>query len=97
MVKWLSEIEIACHESESHYYFHDNRLLPSSVASLDRASKEEWWYRPEYIIGEMNINAVITRPSHGDVVLLPPQSDPPSTYKLEVASFCVSDCGEGRR
>lgn len=97
MVKWLSEIEIACHESESHYYFHDNRLLPSSVASLDRASKEEWWYRPEYIIGEMNINAVITRPSHGDVVLLPPQSDPPSTYKLEVAGFCVSECGEGRQ
>lgn len=88
MIKWLSSIEIAPHESKSHYYYHDNRLFPPTVVSLDRATREEWWYRPEYIIGESNINSVLTRPSHGNVVLLPPldtghgKTDP--SYTLEV-------------
>lgn len=91
MIKWLTEIEVAGHDSASHYYFHDNRLLPSSCTTLDRASKEGWWYRSQYIIGEMNINSVITRPSHGDVVLLSLESGASSsTYELEVSCFCVS-------
>ncbi len=26
-----------------------------------------WWFKPEYIINELNINAVITSPSHDEV------------------------------
>lgn len=41
----------------------------------------------------MNINSVITRPSHGDVVLLPPDTDTekvdPSTATLEVGDASV--------
>ena len=27
-----------------------------------------WWYKPEYIINELNINSVITTPSHDQIV-----------------------------
>lgn len=31
MVKWLEEIEVTNQESQNHYHFHDNRVLPSHV------------------------------------------------------------------
>lgn len=31
MVKWLSRVEVADHESQSTYYYHDNRLFPATV------------------------------------------------------------------
>lgn len=54
MIKWLSSIEVASKESSSHYYYHDNRLFPSSI-SFEQATEEKWWYKPEYIIGEMYV------------------------------------------
>ena len=32
-----------------------------------------WWFKPEYIINELNINAAITSPAHDEVVALRPQ------------------------
>jgi hypothetical protein len=32
-----------------------------------------WWYRPEFIINELNINAVITSPAHDESVPLTPE------------------------
>lgn len=29
---------------------------------------EAWWYKPEYIINELNINSVITTPGHDEVL-----------------------------
>ena len=31
-----------------------------------------WWYRPEFIINELNINAAITQPVHEETVPLTP-------------------------
>lgn len=31
MVKWLEEIEVAETESDNHYHYMDNRVLPSHV------------------------------------------------------------------
>ena len=31
MVKWLEEIEVSNEESDNHYHFNDNRVLPSHV------------------------------------------------------------------
>lgn len=31
-----------------------------------------WWYRPEFIINELNINAAITSPSHDESLPLTP-------------------------
>ena len=33
-----------------------------------------WWFKPEYIINELNINAAITSPAHDEVVPLRPQA-----------------------
>lgn len=39
MVKWLEEIEVADSESDNHYHFMDNRVLPSHVD--EALAKEE--------------------------------------------------------
>ena len=31
MIKWLEEITVTRGESQSHYHFHDNRVLPVGV------------------------------------------------------------------
>ena len=31
MVKWLEEISVVSSESDNHYHYHDNRVLPSHV------------------------------------------------------------------
>lgn len=38
MVKWMEEIEVAESESDNHYHFMDNRVLPSHV---DEATAKE--------------------------------------------------------
>ena len=53
-----------------------------------------WWYRPEFIINELNINATITSPAHDESVPLTPQ---PYTlrgyaYSGEPASPCAPPC-----
>jgi len=61
MIKWLTRITISREESQSFYHFHDNRVLPSSV-DQERADKEGWWRKPEYIINDLNLNSAITHP-----------------------------------
>lgn len=39
MVKWLQRIEVTTEESQNHYHFHDNRVLPSHV-DAETAVKE---------------------------------------------------------
>ena len=34
-----------------------------------------WWFRPEFIINELNINSVITSPSHEETLKLGESSD----------------------
>ncbi|KAG4954646.1 hypothetical protein JHK87_040240 [Glycine soja] len=67
MVKWLKRIVVSEHESESYYHYKDNRVLPSQVDS-EHADAEGWWYKPEYIINELNINSVITTPCHQEIL-----------------------------
>ncbi|XP_020678898.1 nitrate reductase [NAD(P)H] [Dendrobium catenatum] len=67
MVKWLKRIIVTTKESESYYHYRDNRVLPSHV-DAELADSEGWWYKPEYIINELNINSVITTPGHDEVL-----------------------------
>jgi nitrate reductase (NAD(P)H) len=67
MVKWLRRIIVADKESESYYHYRDNRVLPSHV-DAELANAEAWWYKPEYMINELNINSVITTPGHDEVL-----------------------------
>ncbi|KAG8072565.1 hypothetical protein GUJ93_ZPchr0006g43679 [Zizania palustris] len=67
MVKWLKRIIVASKESESYYHYRDNRVMPSHV-DAELANSEAWWYKPEYMINELNINSVITSPGHDEVL-----------------------------
>ncbi|KAL2643155.1 hypothetical protein R1flu_010742 [Riccia fluitans] len=67
MVKWLTSITVSSQESQNHYHFNDNRVLPSHV-DAEKAKAEGWFYRPDYIINEMNINSAITTPAHNEIL-----------------------------
>jgi len=65
MIKWLSKINVISHESHNHYHYWDNKYLPPQITA-ERAAREGWWYKQEYIINELSLNSVITYPNHGD-------------------------------
>ncbi|KAK7282757.1 hypothetical protein RIF29_11788 [Crotalaria pallida] len=67
MVKWLKRIVVTTQQSENYYHYKDNRVLPSHV-DAELANEEAWWYKPEYIINELNINSVITTPCHDEIL-----------------------------
>ncbi|XP_074265086.1 nitrate reductase [NADH]-like [Silene latifolia] len=67
MVKWLKRIIVTTAESDNYYYYRENRVLPSHV-DAELANSEEWWYKPEYIINDLNINSVITTPCHEEIL-----------------------------
>ncbi|XP_042499026.1 nitrate reductase [NADH]-like [Macadamia integrifolia] len=67
MVKWLKRIIVTTKESDNYYHYNDNRVLPSHV-DAELANTEAWWYKPEYIINELNINSVITTPCHEEIL-----------------------------
>ncbi|TKY74315.1 Inducible nitrate reductase of NADH 2 [Spatholobus suberectus] len=67
MVKWLKRIIVTTQQSDSYYHYKDNRVLPSHV-DAELANAEAWWYKPEYIINELNINSVITTPCHDEIL-----------------------------
>lgn len=67
MVKWLKRIVVTSGESDNYYHYNDNRVLPSHV-DADKANSEGWWQKPEYIINDLNINSVITTPSHEEIL-----------------------------
>ncbi|XP_061360116.1 inducible nitrate reductase [NADH] 2-like [Gastrolobium bilobum] len=67
MVKWLKRIVVTTQQSDSFYHYKDNRVLPSHV-DAELANAEGWWYKPEYIINDLNINSVITTPCHDEIL-----------------------------
>ncbi|XP_074375180.1 nitrate reductase [NADH] 2-like [Apium graveolens] len=67
MVKWLKRIVVTTKESDNYYHYKDNRVLPSHV-DAELANSQAWWYKPEHIINELNINSVITTPCHDEIL-----------------------------
>ena len=46
-------------------------MMPSRVqVDKERADKEGWWYKPEYIFNELNINSAMASPGHGEILSL---------------------------
>ncbi|CAN0009347.1 unnamed protein product, partial [Phaeothamnion confervicola] len=69
MIKWLTDIIVTPAESDNHYHYFDNRVLPPQVTA-ERAAAEDWWHKPQYIINELNINSAIVYPAHGESLRL---------------------------
>jgi len=67
MIKWLNEITVTPVESDNHFHFNDNRVLPEHVTA-EIANAEGWWYKPDYIINELNINSAVAYPGHQEVL-----------------------------
>ncbi|CAM9791278.1 unnamed protein product [Ascophyllum nodosum] len=69
MIKWLTDVMVTDLESDNHYHYFDNRVLPSHV-DAEKAIAEGWWFKPPYIINELNINSAVVYPRHGEVLSL---------------------------
>jgi nitrate reductase (NAD(P)H) len=65
MIKWLKEINVIPYETKNHYHYHDNRILPPHITA-EESLTGQWWYKPEYIFNELNINSAIASPLHGE-------------------------------
>uniref|UniRef100_A0A7S0L9G1 Nitrate reductase n=1 Tax=Coccolithus braarudii TaxID=221442 RepID=A0A7S0L9G1_9EUKA len=89
MIKWLTEISVTAEESDNYFHYNDNRVLPEHVTA-EIANAEGWWYKPDYIINELNINSAIAYPGHQEVVTLSGGKQP-----YTVKGYCYS--GGGRK
>ena len=69
MIKWLTNIDLLSTISQDYYHFYDNRVLPPHV-DADIANDEQWWFKPEYICNELNINSAASSPEHDQQVML---------------------------
>jgi len=67
MIKWLAEINVIEHETKNHYHYHDNRILPPHITAEESLSGG-WWYKPEYIFNELNINSAMSAPNHNETL-----------------------------
>ena len=67
MIKWLKHINVIPYETRNHYHYHDNRILPPHITA-EQSLEEKWWYRPEYIFNELNINSAMTKPDHRETL-----------------------------
>lgn len=90
MIKWLKEINVLDHETKNHYHYHDNRILPPHVTA-EEAMAGNWWYKPEYIFNELNINSAIAKPGHNETLSIVKCID----KKYEVAGYAYT--GGGRK
>jgi len=79
MIKWLKEINVIDHESKNHFHYHDNRILPPHVTAQE-SLKGDWWYKPEYIFNELNINSAVTKPDHNEEIPIAKNID--KTYDI---------------
>lgn len=90
MIKWLAHINVIEHETKNHYHYHDNRILPPHITA-EESLKGEWWYKPEYIFNELNINSAISQPDHNETLSIAKNID----KEYEVAGYCYT--GGGRK
>lgn len=69
MIKWLKQINVLTHETKNHYHYHDNRILPPHITA-EESLTGSWWYKPEYIFNELNINSAIAKPDHNETLVI---------------------------
>jgi len=69
MVKWLTGVSVTAEESQEHYHFFDNRIMPPHV-DAELAKSEGWWYKREYLFNQLNINSAMSSPANGELMSL---------------------------
>lgn len=67
----------------------------TSQVDAEKAVAEGWWYKPPYIINELNINSAVVYPRHGEVVSFDSHSIARLSLQAELVSpkidvvFCI--------
>jgi len=89
MIKWITEIKVTREESDNHFHYMDNRVLPENV-DVERATAEGWWFKPDFIINQLNINSAMNSPEHLQIVPLKGKGQ-----KLPISGYCYT--GGGRK
>lgn len=84
MIKWIEEITVSETESNNYYHFHDNRILPSHVDE-ETANRDGWWYHPDFIFNDLNINSAVMYPGHDEVIPLR------CNTKVEIGGYAYSN------
>lgn len=67
--QWLAKINVLEHETRNHYHYHDNRILPPHITA-EESLQGGWFYKPEYIFNELNINSAMSKPDHNETLSL---------------------------
>ena len=84
MIKWLAHINVIEHETKNHYHYHDNRILPPHITA-EESLQGNWWYKPEYIFNELNINSAMSAPDHNETLSIAKNID--SDYAVSGYSY----------
>ena len=78
-VKWLQKIWVSDQPSTNHYHIWDNRVLPSFITEMDGPFAKTMFSHPDTACNEQNLNSVICRPAHGELL----QLESESTYRIQ--------------
>ena len=71
MIKFLCKIIVTDEESKNFYHFNDNHACSPVGVDAEKATAEGWWFKPEYIINNLNINGAIIHPQHEETLHAP--------------------------
>ena len=64
-------------------------MCSTAVAACDLGDmRAGWWFRPEFIINELNINSVITTPCHDETLTLSEMEYTVRGYAYTGTHFC---------
>jgi len=94
-VKWLKRIEISAEESQHYLHFWDNKVIPTEALPEQARAEEHWWYNPNYIINDLNVNSAIAKPNHDEVLHVPAVDNEHSSTLYAVRGYAYA--GGGRR
>ena len=73
MIKWVTNITVTEVPSDNYYHFFDNRIMPPHV-DAELAKAEGWWYKPEYLFNQLNVNSAVAHPWHDSFVPIDEES-----------------------
>jgi nitrate reductase (NAD(P)H) len=79
-VKWLTTLTVTDMPSDNFYHIFDNRVLPTMASPQMVKENQNWWKDERYAIYDLNVQSVITFPSHAEEIVINSDHFPISGY-----------------
>jgi nitrate reductase (NAD(P)H) len=89
-IKWLCRIWVSDKENDSYFHIWDNRVLPSFIRDKDSEFSHTMFHHPSTACNEQNLNSIIVKPAHGEVV---PLSDVNKNRTYRIAGIAYDGGG----